>query len=106
MIKSDLINELARDKKYLEMEFVGLASNAVISYEEKIMRMKQALKDISVINNAFGLLDVYIPEPEQQEPQGEAPSEPSEPETQDMGTDMTETKEDVSPEESPFPKIN
>jgi hypothetical protein len=119
-VKIDMLEELKRDKKYLEMELAGLAQNAIMSYKEKIEKMTDTLKQIAVVNGSFGLLDVYFQTQEEQlaaqqqqmaaqeqaakEPVVEQPKE--EPKVVNEPVVEQPVMNEVKGDDSPFPKIN
>ena len=125
-LKRDLLEELVRDKGYLEMELAGLAQNPMVGYRDKVNKMKKTLNDIAIINGTFGLIDVYFPEPKVEEPQGipqteetvqapvieqEVVNEPvvNEPVVEAPVVKQEVVKapvEEVKASTSPFPKIN
>lgn len=118
-VKKDMLDELLRDKKYLEMELAGLAQNAIMSYKEKIEKMTDTLKQIAIVNGSFGLLDVYFQTPEEQQAaqqqmaaQEQAPKEPvveqPKEEIKVVNEPVVEqpVTKDVESGSSPFPKIN
>jgi len=69
-LKLDLLNKLRNDKYYKEIEFVRLAQDPNMNYEEKIYEMDRILEIIALINIKMGLAEQYFQEPAAQ-PQGQ-----------------------------------
>ena len=72
-LKRDLLEELVRDKGYLEMDLAGLAQNPTVRYRKKVNKMKNILNKIAIVNGTFGLIDVYFPEPKVEQEVVQAP---------------------------------
>jgi len=110
MIKRDILEELGRDQKFLEMELAGLAQNSVMSYKEKIEKMKDTLNSLAVVRGTYGLLDVYFPEQKEEAAPQQAPAPTPEPVVEQPKEEpvvaQEAVKEEVKGDESPFPKIN
>jgi hypothetical protein len=113
-LRADVLNELANEKYYNEVELQKLAYNELpeLNYKEKVQLMKELTKDIVLAQQAMNAFAQIFPEqqaqqaPTQQAPQGEptvsesAPVEDGESPLFDSGDD-----EPVAETEQPKPIV-
>jgi hypothetical protein len=59
-IKYDLIEDILKDKYYLEKDFINLFKNENIPYKEKIFKLKKILKKIVITDAINDLADEMI----------------------------------------------
>jgi hypothetical protein len=78
-LKRDVLDELIRDKNFIELDNARLSQNPIINYREMVNKIKDNLETIAIINGTLGLLEVYFPEPKQKDipsqPQGDTIAE-------------------------------
>ena len=65
--RTDLKNEFQNQKYYLEQDLVRLVNSPVTSYKGRLDEIKDCFVEISKINIALEMVDVYLPEEAQQE---------------------------------------
>lgn len=113
-LKRDILEELIKEKGYLEIDNARLAQNPIVGYYEMVNTLKDNIKNIAIINGSIGLIEVYFPEqkventpqPMQEEsvqaPVVEEQMVVNEPEEIELPVE----ENSVDGDNSPFPKIN
>ncbi|MFW5847588.1 MAG: hypothetical protein ACOCVF_01535 [bacterium] len=73
-LRADLLGDIRNDKYYAETELVRLAGSPNMNYKEKIIAIKEVIKEIALINSQIALAESYF----QDENQQQAPQQPVE----------------------------
>ena len=77
-VKEDLLQQLATEKYYAEIELVRLANDPNMNYNTKITQLSNIISQIALINLKGELTGQYFQEAPQGEPEGQ-PEQPEQP---------------------------